>query len=118
MYLCFKISFKYSGYLEREKLSGRGIVSCKIAKFLQQINLKRRWLDFCTCVCFATVISACCSVPLSWEELAVTGLARNRWFGGSAFFNGRLFIFGGQGNRQGTNDTGVLGEHQHCYLLT
>ena len=89
--------------------------NCKILAANQFEEKMAGFLHLCV---LATVISACCSVPLSWEELAVTGLARNRWFGGSAFFNGRLFIFGGQGNRQGTNDTGVLGEHQHCYLLT
>lgn len=49
-------------------------------------------------------------MPLSWEEVNIGGLARSRWFAGSAFVAGKLFIFGGQGNPIGANDTGILGE--------
>jgi len=49
------------------------------------------------------------SVPLIWEEVTVSGLARSRWFAGSAVAGGKLFVFGGQGNMVGVNDTGILG---------
>lgn len=57
-----------------------------------------------------SLVSGCCCVPLAWEEVPVTGLVRNRWLAASAFVNGVLYMFGGEGNRLGTNDTGILGE--------
>lgn len=56
------------------------------------------------------LLAGCYCVPLSWEELPITGATRNRWLAGAAFLSGRLYIFGGESNLLGSNDTGVLGE--------
>ena len=51
----------------------------------------------------------CSCVPLAWEDLGVTGTIRGRWFAGTAFADGNLFVFGGQGNSR-SNDSGILGK--------
>lgn len=48
-------------------------------------------------------------MPLAWEDLGVTGTIRGRWFAGTAFAEGTLYVFGGQGNSR-SNDSGILGK--------
>lgn len=62
-----------------------------------------------------SAIAGCYCTLLSWEELSVSGLARARWFAGTAVAGGKLYLFGGQGNPTGNNDTGILGE---CLLAS
>lgn len=57
-----------------------------------------------------TLIASYSCTPLVWEEIIIRGLANSRWLAGSAFADGKLFIFGGQGNIVGgINGTGILG---------
>ena len=58
---------------------------------------------------FAVLISGSCCASLSWVDLSVVNL-RSRWFAGTAYANGNLYVFGGQGVSSTLNDSGILGE--------
>ncbi len=61
-------------------------------------------------VLILSLLSVYDCVPLSWEEMEVDGLIRNRWLAGTAFKNPYLYIFGGETSKRNSNDTGILGK--------
>ena len=69
-----------------------------------------------TCLALVLLACGCSCVPLSWEDLGTGGLIRSRWFAGTAYANGRLFVFGGQGTGTSINDTGLLGKMGKAYM--
>ena len=67
-------------------------------------------MDRSVVVLFLALLTGCNSTPLTWEALTVPSLLRSRWYAGSVFYDDRLYIFGGESNRAGANDTGILGK--------
>lgn len=63
-------------------------------------------------LCVLSLITVSYCTPLYWEELGISNLPlRRRWYAGSAIAGGNLYVFGGEGNKLGVNDTGILGGH-------